>query len=78
MRRRWVLTAHFHAAERRGLRHWLAALRERCGPGPPRHDDPTIPTAVTLAWVGAGLGRLGGLLRGRTRRLLAAKPSHPK
>lgn len=43
-----LLTAHFHAPESRGLRHWLAALREGCGPGPPRHDP--IPVVLALAW----------------------------
>lgn len=37
-----VLTADFHAAESRGLRHWFAALREGCGPGPPRHDPKPV------------------------------------
>lgn len=57
-RRRWVLTAHFHAAERRGLRHWFAALGEGCRPGPPRHDDPDDPDRChsRLGWWRWGLG----------------------
>lgn len=58
------LTADFHAAECRWLRHGFAALREGCGPGPPRHDP--IPFSL--------LG--SDLLNGRTDRFAA--PSHPK
>lgn len=45
---RGVLTADFHAAESRGLRHWFAALREGCGPGPTRHDP--IPLILSGLW----------------------------
>lgn len=65
-RKSGVLTADFHAAKSRRLRHWFAALREGCGPGPPRHDP--IPDSLS-AWE-------TDLLNGRTGRF--AEPSHPK
>lgn len=73
-----VLTADFHAAECRGLRHWFAALREGCGPGPTRHDPiPSVLSRSSSLSLSLSLD-LGDcdLLIGSTGRL--SEPSHPK
>lgn len=43
------LTADFHRAKSRGLRHWFAALCEGGGSGPTRHDP--IPESNTVGYV---------------------------